>query len=94
MLEKVAPDAAITLTETVLGSAVVLLIVLLFVVLKLVFKHMHDSDKRWSQSLDKNTDALKGITDVQKESGDKIAVSIERALLYSRNHNDNGNPRV
>ncbi len=93
-MEKLAGPAAITLTESVLGAAVVLLIVLIFVIMRLVFKHMRESDERWTKAVDKNTDALKGIGDAQTASGDKIAISIERALLYkSVSDHGNDNPK-
>lgn len=101
-MEKLATSPVITLSETVLGSAVVLLAVLLFVILKLVFAHMKESDERWTKTVDKNTDALnemaksqteslKGLAKSQTESGDKIAISIERALLYKSVSNSNSN---
>jgi len=94
-MEKLASDAAITLTESVLGAAVLLLIILITIIVKLVFAHIAKSDERWTKSIDKQTDALQNIANAHRESGDKIAISIERALLLKsvtdNNHNSDDN---
>jgi len=83
-MEKIAASAALGLQESVLGAAVILLVVMLFIVLKLVFQHIKESDKRWSETVDKNTSALNEMTKVHREGNDKIAEKITQALLHSR----------
>lgn len=87
-MENLAPESITALTQTTLGAALLLMVVLFYAVVKMLLNHIKESDERWSSTVQKTTDSLNGLTKVQKESGDKIAESIERALLYSRNNNN------
>lgn len=82
-MEKAVANLALGLQESVLGGAVVILLLMLFLVLKLVFAHIRDSDKRWSDTVNKNTEALNKMTEAQRDSSDKIAEKIERAIRDS-----------
>lgn len=95
---------SLSLIETVLGSAVLALIGFIILFSRRAFDHMetmnanhNEAFNRNSEALDKNSDnLLKGlekISDAQKDSGDAIARSIERALLI-QTIKSNGNNQV
>lgn len=83
-----ATGAAVTLQQSILGSAVVLLIILLFVVLRMVFTHIKESDKRWSDAVKENTEALRKTAETNRDNGDKVAETIERAIMHVKRTSD------
>lgn len=81
-MEKVAITTIEALQGNVLAITVVILAILICGVLWLMFRHIDRSDQRWSEAVQKNTDALEKMNETQAKNGDKIADKIERALIY------------
>ena len=100
-MEKIVTAAASNLSESVLGAAVILLVLLVLWLAKIVFsylsdshkrtlKHIEESDKRWSETVKKSTDALQKntmalheISERTERMGDRIGQALEKGLRDS-----------
>lgn len=85
---EIVKESATTLNGHILGAGLVFSLMILAMVIVLFMRHQGKSDKRWSESMENNTAAIREISDAHREIGEKIAGTINDALITAFRHDD------